>query len=379
MQKIYAGILLALLLPLFPALPAAGSDKKYDANRMTYYAPQLLPSTDDAAGKIQFLQPHIYAMYGKIPVVSKRIAIDNNGINFVFATPGNIDDEHTVSIQFASAAEIESNLSYLPAYDYLKVTSTDGAPFVFTDSFERAHMLEDAILTLTVASGRANLFVSDFSVSDVPAKVAKSLKCDVAFEVTSVQKDGPAEKAGLKIGDIIAGINNGSARGIWSILGQGVLNSPSGYTVRLSVLRDKKPLEIAVSYKALWTAQQAAALQTANPSAPSAADAGAFPALEAPPAPKAKVTLGVRAHNITASEAQTTGLTGAQGIFIEQVAAGSLAEQAKLLPGDVILALDGNVALTIEEMKTILQLGAPSNITVWRHGQSLTLTLSQSL
>jgi hypothetical protein len=45
----------------------------------------------------------------------------------------------------------------------------------------------------------------------------------------------------------------------------------------------------------------------------------------------------------------------------------------------VILALDGNVALTIEEMKTILQLGAPSNITVWRHGQSLTLTLSQSL
>jgi S1-C subfamily serine protease len=91
------------------------------------------------------------------------------------------------------------------------------------------------------------------------------------------------------------------------------------------------------------------------------------------------VILGVHAHNITPSEAQAAGIADAQGIFVEQIAAGSLAEQAKILPGDVILALDGKPAVTLEAMRAILQNGAPSNIKVWRHGEAVSLTVSQSL
>jgi len=382
MKKICARFFLVLILPLllFKSAAASGNDKYYEANRMSYYAPQLLPSVADAANKILFLQPHIYAQYGKMLIVSKRVTVDQNGINFVFATPGNISyDEHTESISVADAAEIESNLSHtFPGYYYVQVGCTDSLPLVYTDSIERAHMLEDAILTLEVASGRINFFASDVDLFSVPDKELKSLKRDVAFTVIVTEKAGPAETAGLKSGDIIVGLNGGSARGIWPILGTGVQNSPAGYTAHLSILRNKTPLEIDVTYKALWTAQQLAALQATDPNAvhPSAT-LRAAPVVA--PTPANGVILGVHAHNITPSEAQAAGIADAQGIFVEQIAAGSLAEQAKILPGDVILALDGKPAVTLEAMRAILQNGAPSNIKVWRHGEAVSLTVSQSL
>jgi hypothetical protein len=380
MQKIQVRMFLPLLLPLFLALPAAGSDKNYEANRVSYYVPQLLPSVDDAASKIMFLQPHIYQLYGKMAIVSTRVTVDKNGINVFFSNPVNPGyDDYTVSIQFASAASIESNLSHFnPGYYYVKVGCTDSSPFVYTDSIERAHMLEDAILTLEVASGKTNLFSSDFDLDGLPAKVVKSLNRDIAFYALDLQRGGPAETAGLKNGDILVGVNGASARGVWSTIGNGVLSSPTGYTVHLSLLRDKKPVEIDVTYKSLWTAQQVAALSATDPNANHADAAPAYNPVPAP-APVPAVFLGVRAHNILASEAQAAGLTEAQGIFVDQIAPGSLAEQASIKPGDVILALDGKPALTLEQMRAILQQGAPSNIKVWRKGAALSLVVSQSL
>jgi len=391
------------MLPLFLSHSAAagGINKQYDTNRMPYYAPRLLPSVEDASEKLRFLQPQLYAIYNKGLVAARQIAVDQNGINVYFSASGvNVQtqyfwgwgggynapvyqpyqSDYTASIHYGEVRYAGTNASHTyPGYYWVSVYSSSGECDLATSSVENAHMLLDAIMTLTLASGNSNFHYSDFELDGVTPKELKRLKLDVAFTVSNVQKDGPADTAGLKDGDIVVGVNGGSAKGIMTTITDGEQTSPSGYTVHLKVLRDKETLEIAMIYRALWTTQQyeelkarTAALVRANAAPPGAASGAAAPAANG-------VSLGVRAHNITASEAQAAGLTDAQGIFIEQVAAGSLAEQARMLPGDVVLALDGKPAVTIEAMKAILQSGAPSNIKVWRHGEVITLTLSQSL
>jgi hypothetical protein len=387
---------LVLVLPLFSAAPATAGDKNADTARIPYYVPHLLPSVDDAASKLRFLQPHLLSS----GVAAQQVFVDQNGVNVSFSQQGvNVqtryfwgwnggynapvstpyNNQWSFSAAYSTVRYVSAFQSpHFPGMGFLEVDTAEKANYLNADSIENTHMLFDAIVTLIVAGGNTDFCAfADFDIDPAPHGELKKLKADFGWTVSTVQRGGPADIAGVRKGDIIYQVNSGSAKGIWRVIKEGVQQSPSGYTVALGLLREKVPATVYVTYKVPWTAEQVQALQ-ASTAVMAQANSIHASAQAATPAPSG-VKLGIKAHNISAAEAQSAGLADANGIFVDEIAKGGIAEQAKLQAGDIILAIDGKPVATIEQMKGILQAGAPSNIKIWRHGEAITLAVSQSL
>jgi hypothetical protein len=398
-------ILSLTLLPLLfvPPAMAGGRDKNDDSTRVSYYVPHLLPSVEDASSKIRFLQPHLYSN----GVVAQQVFVDQNGVNVSFSQQGtnvqshyfwtwgggynapvytNYNNQWSFSVAYSSVRYISAFQSPShPGMGFLEVDTAEKVYYLNADSIENTRMLLDAMVTLTVATGNTDFSIADFDIDPVPQKELKKLKVDFAWQVSTVQSGSPADRGGLRKGDIILAVNDTTAKGIWGNIRQGIKMFPNGYKVRLHLMRDKVPADVELTYTAPWPEAQARALQARTAAmargggvaAPGAA--APTPAAPAAPAAASNVKLGIRAHNINSTEAKTVGLASASGIYVESVAPGGIAEQAKLLPGDVILQIDNMPALTIDQMKSVLMMGAPSAIQVWRHGATLTLPVSQNL
>ena len=106
-----------------------------------------------------------------------------------------------------------------------------------------------SIMTQLVANGSVSRGRIGVSIQNMSPELAKNLGMDQASGalVGSVDKDTPADKAGLKAGDVITGINGGSIQGA-SELRNRVGLSPIGTTLELTVLRagDSKKVKITV-------------------------------------------------------------------------------------------------------------------------------------
>ena len=89
-----------------------------------------------------------------------------------------------------------------------------------------------------------------------------------------------------------------------------------------------------------------------------------------------KAWLGITVTELSESEAQR--YNSAAGVYITDVGAGSCAENAGLLQGDVIVGLGGKDVSTITELnaaKRAYKAGDSCEIKVWRSGKYLTLTV----
>ena len=89
-----------------------------------------------------------------------------------------------------------------------------------------------------------------------------------------------------------------------------------------------------------------------------------------------KAYLGIMVTNMTESDAQR--FNSKAGIYVSSVSEGSCAEKAGLQQGDVILALGGKAVETTTELasaKKAYKAGDSCELTVWRSGTTLTLTV----
>ena len=68
---------------------------------------------------------------------------------------------------------------------------------------------------------------------------------DVGAKITQVVEDGPAEKAGLKEGDIVVSIDGEIVYSYQDLLG-GIRKNQAGQTTKLVVSRERKPMDIAI-------------------------------------------------------------------------------------------------------------------------------------
>jgi hypothetical protein len=397
MERSRVRILLAIMLPLLFATPGIAKDRPAPPPpvRTPYYVPHLLDSVQDAAGKLQFLQPRIFSG----GVAAQQLAVDQNGVNIAFSEHGvnqrtqyfwawgggynapvvtPYENHWTFSVSYAQIRGFfgyprEMGVSAKGSYQSLTLSTLDDV-----------HMFLDALVTLTVASGNPDFFVFDFDWDQANAKISKKLKLPSVVVVTDIQAGGPADKAGLQEGDLITAVDGKPTSEIVASMHDGLKASPSGYTVHLSVVRNGAPVEVAIKYAALWPAEAVQMLQVrtaamaraggAQPSGPDAA--GSSSALPAAPT---GVKLGIRGHNITPDEAKSAGLTDVRGVMIDEVAANGIADNARVLAGDVLLEIDGAAAGTLDELKAVLLKGTPSRIKVWRKGAALSLLVAQSL
>ncbi len=129
--------------------------------------------------------------------------------------------------------------------------------------------------------------------------------------VGDVVSGGPAEKSGIKTGDIIVSFDGRNIKSS-NDLPRIVAETPVGKTVDVTVIRDKK--EVHLSLKVEEQTEERIALQTSTP-------------LQG---------FGMKVDNLTAQLRKQFGITDKSGIVVVSVEPGSLAAESGIQPGDVI-------------------------------------------
>ena len=156
-------------------------------------------------------------------------------------------------------------------------------------------------------------------IQPVSEDMAKSFRMEEAKGalISDVTKDSPAEKAGLKPGDVVL-TADGRAIEDSSALSRYIASKAPGSSVRLQVLRDGAPRTMALTL-------------------------GTFPdeADREESAPSRGEKLGMTLRDLTPSAAEQLQLPrGTRGVVVMGVEAGEAAEDAGLQRGDVIVSVN---------------------------------------
>jgi serine protease Do len=139
--------------------------------------------------------------------------------------------------------------------------------------------------------------------------------------VSKILEDGPAAKAGIKSGDIITRFDNSPIKSVRDLLNT-VGKAEVGKKVTVTVMREKKPLSLSVTVgerpQNLEDMQEAGQGQDES--------AGKWRGLEV--------------ADLTPEAAQRYRIEEKKGVVVVDVAAGSAADEAGILPGDIIVELN---------------------------------------
>ncbi len=169
--------------------------------------------------------------------------------------------------------------------------------------------------------------------------------------VANVQDGSPANKAGLKPGDVITEFN-GRKVARAEELSRVVAETPSGQTVPVTVMRDGKPLRISATIGTLDDTD------TRQASAPSPAAPGA---------------LGLSLQSVTPAVARELDLKEQSGAIVRDVRSGGPADKAGMQQGDVITEIDRHRVANADEAKQAIERhakGSPVLLLVHRDGSS---------
>jgi serine protease Do len=157
--------------------------------------------------------------------------------------------------------------------------------------------------------------------------------------VSGVMKGSPAEKAGIKQGDVILQFNGKTVEDTGHLRNM-VSQTPVGSRVKVTVLRQKKELELEVTIAEL-------------PKKMAESPAGEGESGEAPEE-ESTVLSGMSVRDLTPDISRRFGLEeGEKGVVVMKVETNSRVYEAGVRPGDVILQINQKSVSTLEEYKKI--------------------------
>lgn len=218
-------------------------------------------------------------------------------------------------------------------------------------------------------------------VQEIDSERSKALKLkdDYGVEVTRVESDSPAAKAGLKVGDVLLEFNGQRVDGTEQFV-RLIKETPAGRTVKLLVARGKSTMTVAATIGTR-------SVRAFSGMAPMNGLPMEVPRIEMmmPDVPKAMMswrsgTLGVEAEALGGS--QLAGFFGVkEGVLIRTVVKGTPAERAGLKAGDVLLKVDeAKVAAPRDVTSAIMNARASSKnsfpLVVMRDKKEVTLGVS---
>ncbi len=180
-----------------------------------------------------------------------------------------------------------------------------------------------------------------------------SLGAPYGVVIEGVEPGSPAEKAGLKGGDVITGIN-GAAVKSGNDLVNPIASAPIGSKVKIEYYREKQKKETS------------AVVEDRTRVFPNTdSRVGEKPGEPAP------AEFGLHVESLTPERAQKVGVEGVKGVVVAEVEPASFAEDINFAPGDVIAEVNGQAVSTVDEYrKAIGKLKAGDNVVfkVMRHG-----------
>jgi len=183
-------------------------------------------------------------------------------------------------------------------------------------------------------------------------------------EVRSVEKNLPAERAGLQVGDVIVELNGKPIRNNNDLVSAVSATRP-GTTILVKVFRERKPLTFNITVSELKLDEERETPSTEERRAPQ------------PEAP-VETELGMSVQNLSAlSAAERRQLqlpNGMTGALVTSVTPFSAAHQAPLVEGDVILSIMGGAVHSAGDVTTLLgriPAGRVARVIVWRDGEEV--------
>jgi serine protease Do len=261
---------------------------------------------------------------------------------------------------------------------------------------------------------------------DISADRAKELKLSAArgVYVGEVEKDSPAEKAGLKSGDVILEFNGAHVEGVTQFR-RLVRETPPGHSVSIVVSRDGKSQSLNATLSTMSDQFQHLRMDLGNrmqefrmnaptqdwegPAMPQIAPMpprAAMPAMPAmptaPPGAYAFTTpdgayaygfgngvgsgfgagmtpsIGISGENLNGQLGTYFGAPDGEGVLVRDVQSGSPAEKAGLKAGDVITKVAGDRVKTLGELQSKLREKREDKtvqITVVRRGSETNITV----
>ncbi len=162
-------------------------------------------------------------------------------------------------------------------------------------------------------------------------KLAKSLglTSDKGVIITNVEKGSPADKAGLKVEDVIVQFD-GRPVHAETDLPKLVAATPVGKNVKVAIFRKGKRLELGL------TVGQAKGSVAADPTA-APTTAG----------------IGISVSELTPEMARQLGLKDVKGVVVSEVKQGSSAEDAGMVRGDLILEFNGQQVDSLQSFAAV--------------------------
>lgn len=187
------------------------------------------------------------------------------------------------------------------------------------------------------------------SIQQVTPELAKSfgLEDEKGALVSDIAPGGPAEKAGVKRGDIIIEVN-GKPLKDYHELPRAVASMSPGERVTFKVLRDGKEETIAAEVGELKEEEAA------------------------PPVEEAMKQVGITLQPVTPEIARELGMKKAEGVVVTNVEPGGLAGEAGIQRGDVILEVDRRPIKSVKDFTEALVMAKKSLLLlVYRSGSTI--------
>jgi len=207
------------------------------------------------------------------------------------------------------------------------------------------------------------------------------LKEEHGAEVTMVDQDAPAGKAGLHEHDVIVSLN-GTAVESAAQLRRMIKETPAGRVVNLGISRDGQPMTIKVQladrHKSMAWQPKSGDFKFNMPEMPTMPD---FDVPVSVVMVHSSLRSGLMVENITAQLGDFFGVKGGNGVLVRSVEKGSRGEKAGFRAGDVVVKVNNQPVHDTSDFTHALRSssGGTAAVTVMREKreQNLTLTLPE--
>jgi serine protease Do len=216
-----------------------------------------------------------------------------------------------------------------------------------------ARVYNDIIRTGRVSRGSIGV---EWLQGDKP-DLFRALGTNQGVMVSKVHPGGPADKAGLKVEDIIIAMNGKPVKDGDDLVSR-VSETPVGTPVTLTVDRESKHLDFKVTImdraEVFKDRPEFADLQQQNGD-----DSTGKPE-------EGQYKFGIKLHALTDSERSSMAIESKGGLVIRSVDSGSFAEDIGLMEQDVILAINRQAVASVEDVIRIQSKLKPGDAVAFR-------------